>query len=72
MAAKNDLPIQRLVCLLIYSQADLQMYPTRESFAHIVNESFKARNLALKQRVWSMEAHKDGGKHCHMGLKSLK
>ena len=72
MAANNNLSGQRLVYLLTYSQADLEMYPTRESFVHIIEESFLAKNLTLKQWVVSMEAHKDGGKHYHMALKLSK
>ena len=72
MAANNKLPGQRLVYLITYSQADLQKYPTRESFVRIIEESFLAKNLSLKQWVVSIEKHEDGGKHYHMALKLSK
>ena len=66
----------RLVYLLTYSQADLELVPTREEFSCIVLDSFAHADLCspseVVQWVCSKEAHRDGGVHYHMAVKLNK
>ena len=61
----------RRSCLVRYSQADLQLFPTRESFGSAVVEAFNTGSGKVKVDYWScaLEDHKDGGKHFHAALK---
>ncbi len=69
MAANSESSPQRIIYLLTYSQADLVMYPTRQSFADLVKEAFSLRNVNVIQWVVSLESHDNGGRHYHMALK---
>ena len=51
----------RFVYLITYSQADLDLVPTREEFSSIV--------LEVVQWACSKEEHRDGGSHYHMAVK---
>ena len=66
MAASSP---QRTIFLLTYSQADLEKFPTRQSFADVVVECFTARNIRISMWVTSLERHKNGGFQCHMAVK---
>ena len=66
MAASSP---QRTIFLLTYSQADLEKFPTRQSFADVVVECFTARNIRISMWVTSLERHKNGGFHYHMAVK---
>ena len=67
----NDRAV-RQVYLITYSKADLQKFPTRESFAQAVVKSFEAINTKIELWVCSKEAHQVNGFHYHMALKLLK
>ena len=65
----------RSVYLLTYSQADLSIFPDRQSFTDAVCEAVSnCKGPKPKSKVvqWSccQENHKKGGKHYHMALKS--
>ena len=66
MAASSS---QRTIFLLTCSQADLEKFPTRQSFADVVFECFAARNIRISMWVASLERHKNGGFHYHMPVK---
>ena len=57
--------------LVTYSQADFQLFPTREYFGSAVVEAFNAGSAKVKVDYWSsaLEDHKDGGKYFHIALK---
>ena len=62
----------RSVYLLTYSQADLSIFPDRQSFADAVCEAVSnCKGPKSKVVQWSccQENHKKGGKHYHMALK---
>ena len=63
----------RLVYLITYSQADLDLVPTREEFSAIVLDSFSNADPSSPVEVvhWacSKEEHRDGGSHYHMAVK---
>ena len=60
----------RSVYLLTYSQADIQLVPTREEFSHLVIRSIETATPAkMIHWVCSKETHADGGKHYHMAVK---
>ena len=61
--------VVRQVYLITYSKADLQKFPTRESFAQAVVKSFEATNTKIEHWVCSKEAHQVlqvNGFHYHM------
>ena len=65
----------RSVYLLTYSQADLSIFPDRESFASAVCEAVsKCEGPKAKIIQWTccQESHKKGGKHYHMAIKLNK
>lgn len=65
----------RSVYLLTYSQADLNIFPDRESFASAVSEAIlKCDGPRAKLIQWtcSQESHKKRGKHYHMAIKLEK
>lgn len=63
----------RQVYLITYSQANLEDFPTRDSFSEAVTEAFtNATNTTIQQWVCCMEEHDDGGIHYHMALKLAK
>lgn len=57
--------------LITYSQANSEIFPTRESFASAVIESFCIGEAKSKLLHWacSKELHKDHGFHYHMSVK---
>ena len=62
----------RSTYMVIYSQADLNKFPTRESFAKAVVSTFESDGKGnVKQLHWacSLEDHSDGGEHHHLALK---
>ena len=63
----------RFVYLITYSQADLDLVPTREEFSAIVLDSFSNTDpsspLEVVQWACSKEEHRDVGSHYHMAVK---
>ena len=62
----------RSVYLITYSQADLDKFPTRDSFARTVVRAFDETRSGLAdivQWVCSQERHSSGGTHYHMAVK---
>ena len=63
----------RLVYLITYSQADLDLVPAREEFSAIVLDSFSNIDPSSPVEVahWacSKEERRDGGSHYHMAVK---
>ena len=62
----------RSTYMVTYSQADLNKFPTRESFAKAVVSTFESDGKGnVKPLHWacSLEDHADGGKHYHLALK---
>ena len=61
----------RRTYLVTYSQADLEKFPTRESFGEALVEAFNSGTGKVKVEFWaaSKEEHQDGGKHYHVSLK---
>ena len=57
--------------LITYSQADLEIFPTRESFGRSLAEAFNMGNGKVKVIMWACgkENHEDGGEHYHCALK---
>ena len=54
---------------MTYSQANLELFPTRRSFAEAVVGSFHSSNTRVMHWVCSRELHRNGGFHYHMALK---
>ncbi len=59
----------RSVYLVMYSQADLQKFPSRNEFASAVVTSFESGSAKVKHWCCSRESHVDGGQHYHLALK---
>ncbi|KAJ7376296.1 hypothetical protein OS493_035657 [Desmophyllum pertusum] len=63
----------RSVYLITYSQADVDLVPTREEFSRVVLESFAnadpCSRCEVVQWVCSQEAHRERGIHYHMAVK---
>ena len=57
--------------LITYSQADLNKFPTRQSFAAAVCEVFTSERSKFRPQHWAccLENHGDDGFHYHMALK---
>ena len=57
--------------LITYSQADLEKFPTRESFGQSLEVAFNAGSGKVNVTHWacSRESHQDGGWHYHCSLK---
>ena len=57
--------------LVTYSQADLNKFPTRESFAAAICEVFTLERSKFRPQHWAfcLENHADQGFHYHMTLK---
>ena len=65
----------RSVYLVTYSQADLHIFPDRESFAEAVCEAVtncKGSKCGIIQWSCCQETHKNGGKQYHMAIKLSK
>lgn len=59
----------RKVYLITHSQADLDVFPTRQSFANAVLKSFENVPAQVLQWCCCIENHRDGGVHFHMAIK---
>ena len=57
--------------LVTYSQANLELFPTRESFGRAVAEEFDEGSGKVKVDYWACckESHSDGGFHYHCSVK---
>lgn len=57
--------------LITYSQAELEKFPTRESFATAIVEAFVSQRSTSQPQHWAccIEKHADEGFHYHMALK---
>ena len=62
----------RSVYLITYSQADMTIFPTRQSFADAVIEGFDSPALKVEQWVCCKEQHQTKGEHYHMAIKLNK
>ena len=63
----------RRVYLITYSQANLEIVPTREAFTRIISDAFdnavSEANATVLHWVCSQEIHADGGVNYHMAVK---
>ena len=59
----------RQVYLLTYSQADMDIFPTRKSFARAVVDSFTRSHIEVLHWICCREKHANGGVHYHMAIK---
>ena len=59
----------RSVYLLTYSQANLDLFPSREEFALAVIESFTKCNAKIQHWCCCREKHQKAGEHYHLALK---
>ena len=57
------------VYLITYSEADLQLFPTRESFATAIENAFSSSQTDLLHWVCCLENHSQVGVHYHMAVK---
>ena len=57
--------------LVTYSQADIEKFPTRESFGKMMEEEFNSGSSQVKVSHWACckENHVDGGFHYHCCMK---
>ncbi len=57
--------------LVTYSQADLQRFPTGESFGEAVAAAFTSKRSKVVPLHWAccLEKHENGGYHYHLALK---
>lgn len=67
----KDHPQQRMVFLITYSQANLTLFPTSESFGQEVAKAFGGEKL-VKEWACCIEDHANGGKHFHMSIKFFR
>ena len=78
--SERSLPLESLttrqvrsVYLITYSQADLEVVPTREEFSRLVLDSFANADPLTRSEVlqWvcCREVHRTGGLHYHMAVK---
>ena len=65
-------PQVRQVYLITYSQANLEKFPTRRSFAECVQQAFQATCTGVMQWVCCRERHSVRGQHYHMAVKLKK
>jgi len=61
--------VVRQIYILTYSQANLEFFPTRQSFAEAVLYAFGESPANILQWVCAREEHSNGGLHYHMGVK---
>lgn len=59
----------RSVYLITYSQANLEKFQTRESFARAVIKEFESSKVRVLQWVCCLENHKVNGVHYHLAIK---
>lgn len=71
MSTLSDTRSGRRQYLVTYSQVDPDKFPTRESFAAILEEEFNAGESAVKVKHWACcrEPHENGGFHYHCAIK---
>ena len=62
----------RQVYLITYSQADLQTFPKRKSFAEAIVKSFTTTTNSVVQWCCAKESHKRSGVHYHMAILAKK
>ena len=62
-------PHVRQVYLITYSQANLEHFPTRRSFAECVVETFNVTGAGVMQWACCREEHRDEGEHYHLAVK---
>ena len=57
--------------LVTYSQLDVNKFPTRDSFANMIEREFNRGNSKVKVSHWACcrEPHKEGGDHYHCAVK---
>lgn len=67
----EDPRLGRRQYLITYSQADELKFPTRESFAKMIENEFNEGTSNSKVQFWSCsrEPHKEGGFHYHCAVK---
>ena len=53
------------------SQANLEIFPTRESFGKAIAEAFDRGSSNVKTQHWAccLERHQDSGQHYHVAIK---
>ena len=70
VADEIDSSKARRTYFIRYSQADIDAFPTRKSFAKVVKEAFTSSNGKFQTLHWSYktENHTNGGLHYHMAL----
>eukprot|EP00795_Rhopilema_esculentum_P010104 gene10104-18760_t len=63
--------VVRRTYLVTYSQANLEIFPTRESFGKAIAEAFDRESGKVKTQHWAccLERHQDGGQHYHVAIK---
>lgn len=61
----------RRTYLITYSQANRELFPTRESFGRAIAEAFNSGSSKVKVDYWAcaLENHKNGGEHYHTSVK---
>ena len=59
----------RSVYLITYSQADLQKFPSRLTFANTLTSLFQTSKIKVVQWVCCIEDHQVSGVHYHMAVK---
>lgn len=59
----------RSVYLLTYSKANIERFPTRQSFCNAVLQAFSHTPATPLRWVCSLEKHEDGTPHYHMAIK---
>ena len=64
-------PQQRRVFLITYSQADLSIFPTSETFGKEVAKAFGGDKI-VKEWACCIEDHANGGKHFHVSIKFFR
>ena len=71
MSTLSDTRSGRRQYLVTYSQVDPGKFPTRESFAAMLEEEFNAGTSAVKVKHWACcrEPHENGGFHYHCAIK---
>ena len=63
--------VGRRTYLVTYSKANLEKFPTRQSFGEMIQKHFDDGPSKVKTEYWACcrENHKDGSEHYHVSLK---
>ena len=63
--------VGRRTYLITYSKANLEKFPTRQSFGEMIQKHFDDGPSKVKTEYWACcrENHKDGSEHYHVSLK---